>query len=153
MNVYIVKHLKIKRKVKTIIFHLLVGIWFPSFVLGGCSCWLEHKTSVDLDAWQGLPLLIMMVALLATLSSISRTSKVMLGSTALEEFSDRAWGVFWGGSGVHWRGNMPSSKTWVLAMVRGLCGGSDADRFLLMGILGSGSCFISVLFPLPKKNI
>lgn len=143
---------QMKAKVKTwVFFHLLVGIWFPSLALGGWSSWLGPGKSVDFDAWHGLPLLIMMVALLAVWSSLSRTSKVMLGSMALEELSGRVWAIVWVGSGVHCSGNMPSSNTWALETVRGLCGGSDAHRFLLMGILGGGDCFIWIGFSLPKK--
>lgn len=131
--------------------HLLVGIWFPWGALGRWCSWLGPEKSPDFDAWQELSPLIMMVALLAVWSSLSTNSKVMLGSMVLEEPSGKAWTVFWA-SGVHWRGNMPSSTIWVLVIVRGLCGGRDAHRFLLIGILGSGSCFISVWFPLPKKT-
>lgn len=127
--------------------NLFVVIWFLSFALGGWSVWLWPRKSVDFDSWQGLPVLIMMVALAAVWSSLSGTSKVMLGSMALEEL----WPVLWAGSGVHWSGNMPSSNTCVLETACGLCDASDAARFLLMGILGSGSCVISVSF-VPPEN-
>lgn len=109
-------------------------------------------TSVDFDAWHGLPVLIMMVALLAVWSTLSWTSKVMLGSIGLEEPSGKTRAVFWAGSGVHWSGYMPSSNAWALATVLGLCGGRDTLKFLLMDILGGGSCFISTWFPWPREQ-
>lgn len=145
---YTTKHLS-KEKVKTWIFsHLLVGTEFPSLGLGGRSTWLGPEMSVDFDSSP----LIMMVALFAVWSSLSRISKVMLGSMLLEEPISRNGAGFWAGSGVYWRGYMPSSSTRALAMVWGLCGGSDAERFLLMGILGGGSGLVFIWFSLPENG-
>lgn len=125
--------------------YLLKGTWFPSWALPVCGTWLGP----------GLPELMTMVSL-QTVGSSSRTSKVMLGSTMPEAPGGGGggicWTVFWGGSGVHWSGNRPSSKPWVLLMLCGLFGGSDTHRFLLMGVLGSGSTFTFVWFPLPETK-
>jgi len=143
--------LKLKRENKTWLFSHLEGIWSPSVAVGSCRCWLGPDKSVDFDAWHGLPQLIMMVALLAVWSSLSITSKVSFGSMLLE-LSGWALSVLCTGSGVHCSGNMPSSSTWALVMVPGLCGGSNVDKFLLMGIRGGLSWVICGWFPLSRKT-
>lgn len=92
---------------------------------------------------------IIIVALLAVSSALSRTSNVMLGSMSLAELWGGAQTVFCDGSGVYWRANMSSSST---SGGRGLCGASDADKFLRISILGGGSSFVFVGFPSTKNK-
>lgn len=120
--------------------YLLGGTWFPSWAPPVFGSWLGPESQLDP---QGVPVLRTTVSLQAVWSSPT-TSKVMFGSTVTEVPGGTAWTVFWEGSGVTWSGNMPSSKARASLMLGGLRGGSDAHRFLLMGILGGVSAFTLV---------
>lgn len=124
--------------------HLFVAICFGSFNFGGGWCtWPLTEKSLGFELSHGLVRPNIMVALLVVGLSFSGISNVMLGSIELDVHEGRAWTGFWAGSGVHGSGHSPSPITWPLAVTCGLCGGSDAHRFLLMGFLVFGCIWFS----------
>lgn len=111
--------------------YLFVGIWLCPVVSSGQSIWLGTEGSVDGDCGDGLRVPIVMVTLPAVWSSMSMTSKVMLGSPP----------AAWAGSDVRCRGGIHPFKAPAWVAVWGFSGGRQALRFLRMGFLGAGSSF------------
>lgn len=113
--------------------YLFAGFWLCPVVSSGQSTWLGTEGSAHGDSGHGLRVPIVMVTLLAVWSSISMTSKVMLGSSL----------VVWTGSDVRCSGSgsgQPFTAP-VWWAVWGFSGGRQALRFLRMGFLGAGSVF------------